>query len=131
MTPEDQDAINKQARRLGRKFTWVEVSKPARIEDRGSRIEDRPIASKTILDPPSSILDPPLFTPQCKARAVLQVLQDPGSSARICGELQIDEKPALGLEEKFTKQASSVFEKEQATADADERVAELERLVGR
>ena len=131
LTPEDQDAIYKQARRLSRKFTSVVVSKPARVEDRGSRIEDHPIASKTIIDPPSSILDPPLFTPECKARAVLRVLQDPGSSARICGELQIDESLLSDWREKFTKQASSVFEKEQAAADADERVAELERLVGR
>ena len=131
LTPEDQDAIYKQARRLRRKFTSVVVSKPARAEDRGSRIEDRPIASKTIIDPPSSILDPPLFTPECKARAVLRVLQDPGSSARICSEFQIDEGLLSDWREKFTKQASSVFEKEQAAADADERVAELERLVGR
>jgi transposase-like protein len=131
LTPEDQDAINKQARRLSRKFTWAEVSKRARVEDRGSRIEDRPIASSTIIDPPSSILDPPLFTPQFKARAVLRVLQDPGSSAGICGELQIDESLLSDWMEMFTKQASSVFEKEQAAADADERVAELERLVGR
>jgi O-antigen/teichoic acid export membrane protein/transposase-like protein len=131
LTPEDQDAINKQARRLSRKFTWAEVSKRARVEGRGSRIEDRPIASKTIIDPPSSILDPPLFTPQCKARAVLRVLQDPGSSAGICGELQIDESLLSDWREKFTNQASSVFEKEQAATDADERVAELERLVGR
>jgi Transposase. len=131
LTPEDQDAIYKQARRLSRKITSVVVSKPARVEDRGSRIEDRPIASKTIIDPPSSILDPPLFTPECKARAVLRVLQDPGSSAQICGELQIDESLLSDWREMFTKQAISVFEKEQAAADADERVAELERLVGR
>jgi O-antigen/teichoic acid export membrane protein/transposase-like protein len=131
LTPEDQDAIYKQARRLSRKITSVVVSKPARVEDRGSRIEDRPIASKTIIDPPSSILDPPLFTPECKARAVLRVLQDPGSSAQICGELQIDESLLSDWREMFTKQASSVFEKEQAAPDADERVAELERLVGR
>ena len=131
LTPEDQDAIYKQARRLSKKFTSVELPKPARTEDRGSRIEDRVIASKAIFDPPSSTLDPPLFTPECKARAVLQVLQDPGSSARICGELQIDESLLSHWKEKFTKQASSVFEKEQAAADADERIVELERLVGR
>jgi transposase-like protein len=63
----------------------------------------------------------------------LQVLQDPGSAARICGELQIDESLLSNWKEQFTKQAGSVFEKEQAAAaaDANERVAELERLVGR
>jgi O-antigen/teichoic acid export membrane protein/transposase-like protein len=131
LTPEDQDAIYKQARRLSRKFTSVEVSKPARTEDRGSRIEDRVIASKAIFDPPSSTLDPPVFTPECKARAVLRVLQDPGSSAQICDELQIDESLLSDWKEKFTRQASSVFEKEQAAADAGERIVELERLVGR
>jgi len=133
LTPEDKDAIYKQAQRLSRKFTSEEISKSAKIEDRGSRIEDRVVAREAILDPRSSILDPPLFTPECKARAVLQVLQDPGSVARICGELRIDESLLSNWKEQFTKQASSVFEIEQAAAavDANERVAELERLVGR
>jgi hypothetical protein len=67
-------------------------------------------------------------------------MQDQGSVARICGELQIDESLLSNWKEQFTKQASSVFENvqaapanEQAAAatDANERVAELERLVGR
>jgi O-antigen/teichoic acid export membrane protein/transposase-like protein len=144
LTPEDKDAIYKQAQRLIRKFTSEENSKPARIEDRGSRIEDSVIADKATLDLRPSILDPqssiPDFTPECKARAVLQVLQDPGSVARICGELRIDESLLSNWKEQFTKQASSVFEMERAAAaneqsaaavDADQRVAELERLVGR
>jgi O-antigen/teichoic acid export membrane protein/transposase-like protein len=135
LTPEDQDAIYKQAQRLSRKFTSFEFSKPAKVEDRGSKIEDGVIAGKATFDLRPSILDPrpstPDFTPECKARAVLQVLQDPGSSARICGELQIDESLLSDWKEQFTKQAGSVFEKEQAAADADERIAELERLVGR
>ena len=135
LTPEDKDAIYKQARRLSKKFTSVEVTKPAKIEDRGSRIEDGVIAGKAILDPRPSILDPRSsildFTPECKARAVLQVLQDPEGAARICEELHIDESLLSDWKEHFTKQASLVFEKEQAAADADERVAELERLVGR
>src|SRR5215510_10020272 len=131
LTPEDQDAIYKQAKRLSRKFTSVEFWKPVKIEDRGSRIEDRVIASNAVIDPRSSIPDPPIFTPECKARAVLQVLQDPGSVARICGELQIDEGLLSDWKEHFTMRASSVFMNEQAAADADDRVAELERLVGR
>src|SRR5262245_774261 len=169
LTPEDKDAIYKQAQRLTRKFTSEEISKPARIVDRGSRIEDSVIADCGFIgsenpaliatplardwapainpqsairnpqseDPRSSILD---FTPECKARAVLQVLQDQGSVARICGELQIDESLLSNWKEQFTKQASSVFEKVQASpaneqaaaaVDANERIAELERLVGR
>ena len=130
LTPEDKDAIYKQAQRLSRKFTSEEISNPARVED-------SVIAGKATLDLRPSILD---FTPECKARAVLQVLQDPGSVARICDELQIDESLLSNWKEHFTKQASSVFEMERAAAaneqsaaaaDANERVAELERLVGR
>jgi O-antigen/teichoic acid export membrane protein/transposase-like protein len=137
LTPEDKDAIYKQAQRLRRKFISEEIWKPVRIEDRGSRIEDGVIAGKATLDPLPSILDPrssiPDFTPECKARAVLQVLQDPGSAARICGELRIDESLLSNWKEQFTKHASSVFEIEQAaaTVEANDRVAELERLVGR
>jgi O-antigen/teichoic acid export membrane protein/transposase-like protein len=162
LTPEDKDAIYKQAQRLSRKFTSEVISKPARIEDRGSsdcgliagvlsRVRgvairvgfSEPINPQSAIrnpqseDPLPSILD---FTPECKARAVLQVLQDPGSVARICDELRIDESLLSNWKEQFTKQASSVFEMERAAAaneqaaaavDANQRVAELERLVGR
>jgi len=162
LTPEDKDAIYKQAQRLSRKFTSEVISKPARIEDRGSsdcgliagvlsrargvaiRVGfSEPINPQSAIrnpqseDPLPSILD---FTPECKARAVLQVLQDPGSVARICDELRIDESLLSNWKEQFTKQASSVFEMERAAAaneqaaaavDANQRVAELERLVGR
>src|SRR5215475_13028250 len=113
LTPEDKDAIYKQAQRLSRKFTSVAISKPAKIEDRGLRIADcqlliadcglgvdalsraggaairagfsEPINPQPAIRNPqsedtrSSILD---FTPECKARAVLQALQDQGSVAR-------------------------------------------------
>ena len=71
------------------------------------------------------------FTPEFKARAVLQVLQDAGSAARICRELQIDESLLSDWKERFIGHASSVFEIGIADAAANERIAELERLVGR
>ncbi|HKC89325.1 MAG TPA: oligosaccharide flippase family protein [Blastocatellia bacterium] len=155
LTPEDKDAIYKQAQRLSRKFTSEEISKPARIEDGGSRIADCGLEVDALsraggdtirvgfsepINPQSAIRNPQSedtrpsaldFSPECKARAVLQVLKDQGSVARICGELQIDEGLLSSWKEQFTKQAGSIFEKEQAAADANERVAELERLVGR
>jgi transposase-like protein len=60
--------------------------------------------------------------------------------ARICDELRIDESLLSNWKEQFTEHASSVFEMERAAAtneqsaaavDANQRVAELERLVGR
>jgi hypothetical protein len=61
----------------------------------------------------------------------MQVLQDPGSAPRICRELQIDESLLSEWKEQFTKQASSIFENGPAADSANERIAELERLVGR
>jgi O-antigen/teichoic acid export membrane protein/transposase-like protein len=128
LTPEDLDTIYKQAWRLGRKLIFMEIPKPAGIpagfEDRGSRVEGRVIAS-------NEPLDPPLFTPECKARAVIQVLQDAGSAPRICSELQINESLLSEWKEQFTKYASLIFENEPAADSAIERIAELERLVGR
>jgi O-antigen/teichoic acid export membrane protein/transposase-like protein len=135
LTPEDQNAIYKQARRLSRKFTSVEVSKPA-AQPEPQNLNQTHLPTPVAPVVPSRQEPLPVnplrdFTPECKARAVLRVLQDPGSSAQICGELQIDESLLSDWKEQFTKQASSVFENEQAAADADERIVELERLVGR
>ncbi|MBO0859528.1 MAG: oligosaccharide flippase family protein [Chloracidobacterium sp.] len=120
LTPEDQDAIYKQARRLSRKLTSVEIPKPAEIEDRVVCIEDHVIPSK-------AHIRPPFITPECKARAVIQVLKDAGSARRICNELQIDESLLSEWKERLTKYASSIFENGPATTSASERIAEHER----
>jgi len=135
LTQEDQDAIYKQAQRLSRKFTSVEVPKPA-AEPEPQRLDQaqapapvspaRPLRREPL---PADL--PRNLTPERKARAVLQVLQDAGSAVRICDELQIDESLLSEWKEEFTKRASSIFEKEPAAADANDRIAELERMVGR
>jgi transposase-like protein len=71
------------------------------------------------------------ITAECKARAVLQVLQDARSAAPICRELQIDESLLSDWKEEFMKHAGSIFEKEPTSDHANERIAELERMVGR
>ncbi|HEY6403749.1 MAG TPA: oligosaccharide flippase family protein, partial [Blastocatellia bacterium] len=123
--PEDQDAIYKQARRLIRKLTSVEIPKPA--------AEPEPQKSgqlylRATVNPHTPARD---LSPECKARAVLQVLQDAGSAARICRELQIHESLLSDWKEQFIKHARSIFEKEPAVAPDNDRIAELERLVGR
>jgi O-antigen/teichoic acid export membrane protein/transposase-like protein len=123
--PEDQDAIYKQAQRLIRKLTSVEIPRPA--------AEPEPQKSGQLylrapFNPHTQARD---FSPDCKARAVLQVLQDAGSAARIRRELQIDESLLSDWKEQFIKHASSIFEKEPAEATDNGRIAELERLVGR
>jgi transposase len=66
-----------------------------------------------------------------KARAVLQVLTGQKSAAQICREFQISESLLSRWKKQFLDGASAVFEKESDTAQDGERVAELERLVGR
>ena len=71
------------------------------------------------------------FKPELKARAVLQVLQGAKSAAQICRELQINEPMLSRWKKQFLEQASTIFEKEPASTADSERIAELERLVGR
>src|SRR5262245_36343798 len=71
------------------------------------------------------------FKPAQKSRAVLQVLTGEKSAAQVCRELQIQEALLSRWKKQFLEQASLVFEQESPGAQNDERIAELERLVGR
>jgi transposase len=71
------------------------------------------------------------FKPDQKARAVLQVLTGQKSPAQICRELQISESLLSRWKKQFLDGASIVFEKESSPEQDSERVAELERLIGR
>jgi transposase-like protein len=135
LTPEDQDAIYKRAQRLSRKFTSLKIPKLATAPKSqklnqsyphgpvspASELERRPLLIRNNVD----------ITPEFKARAVLQILQDAGSASQICRELQIDENLLSEWKEQFTMRASSIFEKEPASVSANARIAELERMVGR
>jgi len=135
LTPEDQDAIYKQAQRLLRKFTSVEIPKPSAKPEPQSLIQPdpyEPVSPASPLRMETPPVNPPRdFPHEFIARAVLQVLQDAGSATRICRELQIDECLLSDWKEQFTNQASPIFEKAPAATSANERIAELERLVGR
>ncbi|HEY8459979.1 MAG TPA: oligosaccharide flippase family protein, partial [Blastocatellia bacterium] len=122
---EDQDAIYNQARRLIRKFTSVEIPKPA------AEPELQKSSQLYLRAQVDSYIQARDFSPERKAKAVLQVLQDAGSAARICRELRIHESLLLDWKEHFTKHASLIFENEPAAASNNDRIAELERLVGR
>jgi O-antigen/teichoic acid export membrane protein/transposase-like protein len=129
-TEEDQDAIYKQAQRLIRKLKTVELPKPAAESELQSPDHwFKPVRRSG--KEAAQFNSPRDFTPECKARAVLQVLRDAGSASRICGELQIHEGLLSDWKEQFIKQSSSIFRKEPDAAAANERIAELERLVGR
>ncbi|MGH9754059.1 MAG: oligosaccharide flippase family protein [Blastocatellia bacterium] len=158
LTPEDKDAIYTRARRLSRKFTFMKAPKPATTPDsqRLNQTYPRPVSPASPVNPispsspaspasPSSPASPvspvrrrPLriklpreFTPEFKASAVLQLMQDAGSAARICRELRIDESLLSDWKNQFLRRASSIFEKQPDNAATNERFAEIERLVER
>jgi transposase len=71
------------------------------------------------------------YKPQLKAQAVLQVLSGTKSAAQICRELQINETLLSRWKQQLLTHAALVFEHESEASEKDERIAELERLVGR
>jgi transposase len=71
------------------------------------------------------------YKPQLKAQVVLQVLSGTKSAAQICRELQINEPLLSRWKQQLLAHAALVFERESEASEKDERIAELERLVGR
>ncbi len=71
------------------------------------------------------------YKPQLKAQVVLQVLSGTKSAAQVCRELQINETLLSRWKQQLLTHASLVFERESEASEKDERIAELERLIGR
>ena len=71
------------------------------------------------------------YKPQFKAQAVLQVLTGAKSAAQTCREININELILSRWKQQLLTHAALVFERETEASETDERVAELERLVGR
>jgi transposase-like protein len=71
------------------------------------------------------------YKPQLKAQVVLQVLSGTKSAAQICRELNISETLLSRWKQQLLTQAALVFERQSEASEKDERIAELERLVGR
>ena len=71
------------------------------------------------------------FTPEFKAQRVLEVVSGRKTAAAVCREYQL--KPDLLTRWKgdLVTHAASVFAGDTATQQAEQRIAELERLVGR
>ncbi len=71
------------------------------------------------------------FTPQFKTQIVLEVLTRFKSMAQVCREYDLKEQVVLRWKAEFLERAPSLFGPEQARTQDQERIAELERLVGR
>jgi transposase len=71
------------------------------------------------------------FTPQFKSQVVLQLLSGEKSLAELCREHQLTTQMVGNWREQFLAAASRAFENEAARSVEQERIAELERMVGR
>ena len=72
------------------------------------------------------------FSPEFKARVVLEVLSGQRSKAEACRHYQIKDSLLARWTKQFLERTPSLFENKQQHSTADpQRVVELERMVGR
>ena len=71
------------------------------------------------------------FTPEFKLQVVLEALSGTKSNAEICREHQVASTVVSAWKERFVQQAPGIFATRQSISVEQQRIAELERLVGR
>ena len=71
------------------------------------------------------------FTPEFKARVVLEELTGVKDKGEICREYRLRPQVLSRWREEFVERAPEIFATAPSRGDEQERVAELERMVGR
>ena len=71
------------------------------------------------------------FTAEFKAQVVLEVLSGLKSSAEVCREYKLKPQTFSRWKAAFLEDAPTIFERQGQTDPRDERIAELERMIGR
>ena len=71
------------------------------------------------------------FTPEFKARVVLEELTGVKDKAEICREYRLSRQVFSRWRAEFVERAPEIFATERSRGDEQERVAELERMIGR
>ena len=71
------------------------------------------------------------FTPEFKAQVVLEELTGVKDRAEICREYRLRPKVFSRWREEFVERAAEIFATERSRGDEQERIAELERMLGR
>ncbi len=71
------------------------------------------------------------FTAEFKAQVVLDVLSGSKSAAEVCREHQLNPQVLSRWKTELVERAPLVFEQDQLHSQDQERIAELERTVGR
>jgi transposase-like protein len=71
------------------------------------------------------------FSAQCKAQVVLEVLTGQKRAAEVCREYQLKPELLSRWKADFVRQAPALFQGDERVEQAEQRIAELERMVGR
>jgi transposase-like protein len=71
------------------------------------------------------------FTPEFKAQVVLEELSGVKDKAEICREYRLRPQVFSRWREEFLEQAPEIFATERSRGDEQERIADLERMIGR
>jgi transposase len=71
------------------------------------------------------------FTAEFKARVVLEMLTEPKSAGQASREYGIKDSVLSRWKQEFIERSPQLFEQGTVRDDRDERIAELERMVGR
>lgn len=71
------------------------------------------------------------FTPEFKARVVLEMISGARSLAEICRQHQLNSQMVVRWKGEFLEKAPQLFQTEEQNGQEQARVAELERLIGR
>jgi transposase-like protein len=71
------------------------------------------------------------FTPEFKARVVLEMLTEQKSAAQVSREYGIKDSVLSRWKQEFIERSPTLFQPGAVSDDRDQRIAELERLLGR
>ena len=71
------------------------------------------------------------FSPEFKAKVVLEMLLDNKSLAQASREYRIKDSVLSRWKQEFIERSAKVFDPDPRRDERDERIAELERMVGR
>lgn len=71
------------------------------------------------------------FTPEFKAQVVLEILTGAKTAAAACREYHLKDSVVSRWKMEFLQDAAKIFQHDDAHQQAEARIAELERLVGR
>ena len=71
------------------------------------------------------------FTPEFKARVVLEMLTEQKSAAQASREYGIKDSVLSRWKQEFIERSSQLFQQGPASDDRDQHIADLERVIGR